>query len=249
MRKLVVRPEAANKPSSISPEPASPLVLVPSLPPEFEPPDPSAFPPDSSFPPDAPATFSDPTETHVPPLYRNASRRALQAHRFRLVACQYEAILLVALNRNGLETGHTVIAQGGVSPAQISLPALIAKAEAMEAAGIILMQNRPGRVDNDTPVDPHITLDIAVFCALAGIPLIEHMYIYRDGWPLFVCERGLLNDIPKVLATLREGKDGIAKKELARNTCSPDSYERRSGAKASSAAPPPVVEITTVRRR
>ena len=246
MRKLVVRPLGDKNRASISPEDPSPLILVNPPPPEFEPPDPSFLLPNE--PPDDLSTGSEPSESHIPPLYRNASRRALHAHRFRLVACQYEAVLLVALNRNCLEIGHASIAQGGVLRAQISLPTLVSKAEALEAAGIILMQNRPGRLDDETPIDPHPTLDIAVFCDLAGIPLIEHIYINPDGWPFFMRERGLLNDVPQLLVMLREGKNGIAKKELNRGLCAPDNYERRKAAKALAEAPSPV-EITTRRKR
>ena len=246
MKTLIVRPEGAKIPASISPEDSSPLILINASPPDFEPPDPSCLPPDE--PPEEPSTWHDPGECHVPPLYRNASRRALQAHRFRLVACQYEAILLVALNRNCLEIGHTLVAQGGVAPARISLARLVAKADAMEAAGIILMQNRPGRVANEPPIDPSITLDIAVFCDLAGIPLIEHMYINRHGWPFFVRERGILNKAPELLVKLREGKDALVKSELGRGICCPEYYERKKAAKALAEAYSPV-DITTRRRR
>ena len=254
MRTLVVRPECTKKPSSISPEASSPLLLVHPPAPTFEPPDPSRYPPDlldSSLPPEEASTCSEPSERHLPPLYRNASRRAMHAHRFRLVACQYELILVIALNRNCLEIGHASVAQGGVLPAQVVFPTLLTKAQAMEAAGIILMQNRPGPVDDETPIDPHVTLDIAVFCELAGIPLIEHIYIYRDGWPLFVRERGVIKEVPKLLATLREGKDTIAKKELGRGSCSPESEERKRASKpvAVEDQRSPPVEILSRRRR
>jgi hypothetical protein len=125
---------------------------------------------------------------------------------------------------------------------------LLTKAYATEAAGIIVMQNRPGSIDDETPIDPHLTVDLAVFCELAGIPLIEHMYIYRDGFLFFVRERALLKEVPKLLVTLREGKDGIAKKELERGSCSPKDHERSRVPHAAAEVLPPI-EITTRRRR
>jgi hypothetical protein len=156
--------------------------------------------------------------------------------------------LVIALNGKCLEIGHASLAQGGVAPANIAFPMLLAKAHALEAAGIIVMQNRPGRVDDETPIDPHLTLDLTVFCDLAGIPLIEHIYIYRDGWPLFVRERGILKDVPDLLARLRDGKDTIAKKELERGRCAPNEHER-SRVTPAVAEPLPPIEITTRRRR
>src|SRR6266511_3811420 len=248
MRTLPLRPEGAKKPASISrsPEESPALRLIDPPSPEFEPPDPSLLPSDDA--PDDVYAFPEPSERHIPPLFQNASRRVLYCHRFRLISCQHEAILLVALNRNCLEIGHALLAQGGVSPANVSFPLLLSKAQALEAAGIILLQNRPGRVATAPPINPLITLEIALFCDWAGIPLIEHIYVNRKGDPLFVRERGILKDVPHGLSTLREWSNEIAKKEVDRGICSLDYYDRKKAALAT-AEPPAPIEILTHRKR
>src|SRR6266511_2451053 len=78
------------------------------------------------------------------------------------------------------------------------------KAHTMEAAGLILLQNRPGPLDEETPIDPHPTMTIAIVCELLGIPLLEHIYIDGVGDPFFVAERGILTDVPDLVVTLRK---------------------------------------------
>jgi hypothetical protein len=245
MRTLPLRPEGAKKPASISSKESPALGLINASLPEFEPPDPSFLPPDDV--PDEFSAFPEPSERHIPPLFQNASRRVMHCHRFRLTSCQYEAILLVALNRNCLEVGHALLAQGGVSPANVSFPLLLSKAQALEAAGIILLQNRPGRVSTAPPINPLITIEIALFCEWAGIPLIEHIYVNRKGEPLFVRERGILKDVPQGLSTLREWSNEIAKKEVDRGICSLDYYDRKKALAAEEL--PVTIEILTHRRR
>src|SRR6266511_898986 len=242
MKTLVVRPEGAKKPASISPEAPSPRFLLTPKAPEFEPSDSSSPPPDDIF------IWPEPSDSPVPPLVRKASRRALYAHRGRLRSCQHDLILFVAVNRNCLDVGHACIAQGGLSRAEIALPTLIAKAHTMEAAGIILLQNRPGPLDDETPIDPHPTMTIAFVCELLGIPLLEHIYIDGVGDPFFMAERGILKDVPALVVTLREWTTELAKKELLRGICAPNYDDEQKAAKAWTAPPAPV-EITSRRRR
>jgi RadC-like JAB domain len=242
MKTLVVRPNGAKNPASISPEARSPLFLLAPKAPEFEPPDASSPPPDAIF------IWPEPSDSPVPPLVRKASRRALYAHRGRLRSCQHDLILFVAVNRNCLEVGHACLAEGGLSQAEIALPTLIAKAHTMEAAGLILLQNRPGPLDEETPIDPHPTMTIAIVCELLGIPLLEHIYIDGVGDPFFVAERGILTDVPDLVVTLRKWTKGMAEKELLRGICAPNYYDEQKAVNASPAPRSPV-EIATRRPR
>src|SRR6266511_2451052 len=98
---------------------------------------------------------------------------------------------------------------------------------ALEAAGLILLQNRPGPLDEETPIDPHPTITIALLCELLGIPLLEHIYVDGVGDPFFVAERGILKDVPDLVVTLREWTKGLAEKELLRGLCAPNYYDEQ----------------------
>jgi hypothetical protein len=242
MKTLPVRPEGAKKSAPVCSESASPLLLLDPPAPEFELPDPASF-----LLSDDPQTFPEPNESGVPPIHRCATRRAFHLHGHYLRGSQFEELLLVGLNHNCVEIGHAAIAQGGLSRVQVSLRKLLAKADAMEAVAIILMQNQPGPVDDETPIDPHVTLRIALFCEMAGMPLVEHIYINNDGHPFFVRERGILKGVPNFVVTVREGIHGLAKKEVGRGICAPNYYELRHAARAAAVERAPL-EVMKRRR-
>jgi RadC-like JAB domain len=242
MKTLSLRPDGAKKSASVCPDPSSRLLLLDLPAPEFELPDPGSL-----LLSDAPSTFVEPPESQVPPIHRAAIRRAFHQHGDYLRGCQFHEVLAVGLNRNCVEIGYAAIAQGGLSRAPISLLKLLAKMHALEAVGLILMQNLPGAVDHDTPIDPSVTLKLALFCELAGMPLVEHVYVNTQGEPFFVRERGILKGVPELVVRVREGANGLAKKELDRGICAPNHYKKQRAAREAALSRAPV-EVLTQRR-
>jgi hypothetical protein len=145
------------------------------------------------------------------------------------------------------------VAEGGLERVHISLPDLIVKARMMNAAGIILMQNRPGPVVHDVPIDALVTIKIALVCELLGMPLVDHIYINSHGSAFFGRERGLFKKVPELLVTMREGAEDLAIKAWETGLCEDDYYEKKKAAEREMARAKAkargAVDVTTRKRR
>jgi hypothetical protein len=81
------------------------------------------------------------------------------------------------------------------------------------------------------------------------MPLVEHIYINSQGYPLFVRERGMLTKVPELLATLRERSAGVAIEQWKRGACEDDYYEQKTAARVAAAAKERASVDITVRKR
>jgi RadC-like JAB domain len=133
----------------------------------------------------------------------------------------------VALDLKGTLKGTVCIAEGGIVRVQIALPDLLLQARNMGAAGIILVQNRPGPITQGHPVDAHISIKTALVCDLLGIPLIEHVYIDPLGDPLFMRERGALQGVDMLFHTLHERLAELSVQAWKDGLCDTEYYERK----------------------
>ena len=204
MKTLPLRLTSAKKAASIGPEESSRLLHLDPKQPTFELLDPDALPPDDPWP--------APSHCDVPAMYRAASRRAVHAYGSRLRCSPYVQVWFIALDLNCNDIGRACVAQGGLTPVEITLPDLLVRARSLKAEGILLMQNRPGPVESGVVIDAYPTIRIAVACELLGLPLIEHIYLNALGYPMFMRERGVLKEVPTLLSTVREGSEGMAVK-------------------------------------
>ena len=220
---------------------------------------------DSSDPSEAPAAPA-PAASFLFPPFRAAARRAFHLLRPSLKDCFYERIFMVALDHKGTLKGTVCIAEGGILRAQVTLPDLLLQARTMGAAGIILVQNRPGPITQSHPVDAHISIKTALVCDLLGIPLVEHVYIDPLGDPLFMRERGALQGVDTLFHSIHERLAELSIQAWRDGLCDTEWYERRRARAVEekrkarleapgdttppTAAPPkPVAEVIVARRR
>lgn len=242
MKSVALRPEGAKKPASIPPEASSPLLVIDPKAPEFEHPDPSSLPPDDA------AFFPESGYSDVSPLFRPVARRALNLLGSHLRSCPHEEIHVVALKCKCHILGSICVAQGGLSRIQIALPDLVAKARLMGAAGILLLQNRPGSIYSGVPIDVQVSITIAFVCELLGMPLVDHLYINTRGEPLSVRARGILKPVPELVTTLRERSAGIVK-QAAESGIGEEDYFEQKAADRTAIEECVRVEVITRRRR
>ena len=245
MKTVALRLEGANNSSSISAESSPRRIVLEPPSPEFEPPDPPPVLPDT------PRIDPEPVDSDIPPIFGAAARRAAHSLGPYLRVCKYEEIWFLAIDHKGDDIGRVRVAQGGLAPVQVYVPDLLMKARSIGAMGIILLQNRPGPVEEGVAIDAQVSLQIALVCELMGLPLVDHIYINTLGAPFFVRGRGILKPVRELVATMRERAAGMAVKAWEKGLCDVEDDERKSRVRVTSTAAKasPAVEVIRRKRR
>jgi DNA repair protein RadC len=182
---------------------------------------------------------ADPSARFTSALYRTAARRAMHWLRAHLQGIPHTEIWMVTIDPEGTLTSSFCLTKGGIHRLQFAIVDLLLRAHPLAPAGIVLLQNRPGTIYEGTPIDLALSLQIALFCDLHGIPLIDHVYIDTQGYPYFVRERGHFQGIAPLRRAVDERLADLAEKEEERLQRDREEVERRTGREATAAAPPP----------
>jgi len=115
-----------------------------------------------------------------------------------------EEIWMVGVDARGEIVGVFRVAHGGVAPGEIDLRRIIAHADHMNAAGVVLVQSHPGPIEERPEIDPLMSIHAAFSCEDVGVLLLDHVFINAQGHSLSLREHGYFDEVRSMVGTIRD---------------------------------------------